>query len=103
MEKEINLNLNEPTSCSLQLNAKRIKSQHEIRTKKIKSNSILLNQKKISSGGFFSISGHRTTGCSLKKGIGTRITGDSLIEYLQKNVNLKSLIQSKQVMFIVNT
>ena len=30
--KERNLNLNEPTSCSLKSNTKRIKSQHEIRT-----------------------------------------------------------------------
>ena len=32
LEKESNLNLNEPTSCSLKSNTKRIKSQHEIRT-----------------------------------------------------------------------
>ena len=79
LEKESNLNLNEPSSCSLKLNTKRIKSQHEIRIKKVKSNSILIIQKKISTCGFFSISGHRTTSCSLKKGIGTEITDDSLI------------------------
>ena len=32
LEKESNLNLNEPTSCSLRSNSKRIKGQHEIRT-----------------------------------------------------------------------
>ena len=95
LEKENNLNLNEPTSCSLKSNIKRIKSQHEIRTKKIKSNSTLLNQKKIASCGFCSISGHRTTCCSLKKGIGTGITCDSLISYLQKNCSFK-IIDSEQ-------
>ena len=35
LKKESNLDLNEPTSCSLKSNSKRIKSQHEIRTKKI--------------------------------------------------------------------
>ena len=45
LEKESSLNLNELTSCSLKSNTKRIKSQHEIRTKKFKSNSTLLNQK----------------------------------------------------------
>ena len=80
LEKESNLNLNEPTSCSLKTNTNRIKSQHEIRTKKFKSNSTLINQKKIATCGFCSIPGHRTAGCSLKKGIGTDITGDSLIE-----------------------
>ena len=34
LENESNLNLNEPTSCSLMSNTKRIKNQHEIRTKK---------------------------------------------------------------------
>ena len=67
LEKESNLNLNEPTSCSLKSNTKRIKSQYEIIAKKIKPNSTLLSQKKIKSCGFCSISGHRTTGCSLKK------------------------------------
>ena len=82
LEKESNLNLNEATSCSLKSNIKRIKSQHEIRTKKFKSNSTLSNQKKIATCEFCSIYGYRTTGCSLKKGIGTEITRDSVIEYL---------------------
>ena len=47
LEKESNLNLNEPTSCSLKSNAKRIKSQHEINRKTIKSNSTFLSPKKI--------------------------------------------------------
>ena len=55
----------------------------------------MLNQKKIALCGFCSLSGHRTTGCSLKKGIGTEITGDSLIEYLQKNCPVK-IIDSEQ-------
>ena len=54
LEKESNLNLNEPTSCSLKSNTKRIKSQHESRTKK----STYLSQKKISLCGFCSISYH---------------------------------------------
>ena len=49
----------------------------------------MLSPKKIASCGFCSISGHRTTGCSLKKGIGTKITRDSLIEYLQNNCPFK--------------
>ena len=72
-EKENNLNLNEPSSCSLKSNTKRIKSQHEIRTKKFKSNSTLIIQKKILTCGFCSISGHRTTGCSLKKELELRL------------------------------
>ena len=67
LEKVSKLNLNEPSSYSVKSNAKRIKSQYEIRTKKIKPNSTLLSQKKIVSYGFCSISGHRTTVCSLKK------------------------------------
>ena len=55
----------------------------------------MLSAKKIASCGVFSISGHRTTDCSLKKGIGTEITGDSLIEYLQKNY-LFEIIDSEQ-------
>ena len=89
------MNLNEPSSCSLKLNTKRIQSQHEIKSKKYKSNSTLIIQKKISTCGFCSISGHRATDCSLKKGIGTEITGDSLIEYLQKNCPFK-IIDSEQ-------
>ena len=89
------MNFNEPTSCSLKLNAKRIKSQHEIRTNKIKSNSTLLSQKKIASCGFCSISGLRTTGCSLKKGMDTEINGDRLIEHLQNNYPFK-IIDSEQ-------
>ena len=73
LEKESNLNLNEPTSCSLKSDVKRIKSQHEIRTNKIKSNSTSLNQKKIASCGFCSISGHVTIGCSLKKELALRL------------------------------
>ena len=55
----------------------------------------MLSPQKIASCRFYSISGHRTTGCSLKKGIGTEITGDSLIEYLQKNCPFK-IIGSEQ-------
>ena len=55
----------------------------------------MLSPKKIASCGFYSISGHRATGCSLKKGIGTEITRDSLIEYLQKIDHLK-IIDSEQ-------
>ena len=95
LEKESNFNLNEPISCSLKSNVKTINSQHEVNRKKIKSNSTLLSQKKIASCGFWSISSHRTTGCSLKKRIGTEITGDSLIEYLQKHSSFK-IIDSKQ-------
>ena len=49
LEKESNFNLNEPPSCSLKSNVKRIKSQYGINRKKIKSNSTLLNPKKIAS------------------------------------------------------
>ena len=63
----------------------------------MKSNSTLLSPKKIASCGFCSISNHRTTG------IDTEITEARLIEYLQNNFHLKSLIQNKKVMFIVNT
>ena len=91
LEKESNLKLNEPASCSLKSNVKRIKSQHGINRKKIKSNSTLLSPNKITSCAFCSISGHRTTGCLLKKGIGTEITVVSLIEYLQTNDPFKSL------------
>ena len=62
LEKESNLNLNEPSSCSLNSNRKRIQSQFEIKRKKNKSNSTLIIQKKISTCGFCSISGNRTTG-----------------------------------------
>ena len=89
LEKERNLNLNEPSSCSLKLNTKRIQSQYKIKRKKYKSNSTLIIQKKVSTSGFYSISSHITIGWSLKKGIGTEITCDSLIEYLQKNCPFK--------------
>ena len=39
LEKESNLSLNEPTSCSLKSNVKKIKGQHEIN--RIKVNQIL--------------------------------------------------------------
>ena len=55
----------------------------------------MLSPKKIASCGFCSISGHRTIGCSLKKGIGTEITGDNLIEYLPKQCPFK-IIDSEQ-------
>ena len=55
----------------------------------------MLSQKKIASCGFCSISSQRTIGCSLKKGIGTEITGDGLIEYLQKSCPFK-VIDSEQ-------
>ena len=55
----------------------------------------MLSPKKIASCEFCSISSHRTTGCSLKKGIGTEITGDCLIEHLQKNWSFK-IIDSEQ-------
>ena len=38
--------------------------------------------KKIASCGFCSISSHRTTCCSLKKGIDSKTAGDSLMENL---------------------
>ena len=62
LEKETNLNLNEPTSCSLKLNVKRKKSRHEINKKRDKPNSTLLSPKKIESCRLCIISGHRTTG-----------------------------------------
>ena len=46
LEKESNLNLHEPSSCSLKSNTKRIQSQYEIKRKKHKSNSTLIIQKK---------------------------------------------------------
>ena len=46
LEKETNLNLNEPISCSLKLNVKRKKIRHEINKKRDKPNSTLLSHKK---------------------------------------------------------
>ena len=39
LEKESNLNLYEPSSCSLKSNTKRIQYQYKIRSKRYKSNS----------------------------------------------------------------
>ena len=87
LKKESDLNLKAPISCSLKSNVKGLKVSMKL-IEKIKSNLTLLSPKKIASYEFCSISDHRTTGCSLKKGIGTEITEDSLIEYLQKIVHL---------------
>ena len=95
LAKESNLILNEPKFCSMRTSTKRILSNFEKKTKRIKSDCDLLTTRKVVSCGFCGISGHRTTGYAYKFSIGTEIRGDDLIEYLEKYCPFK-VIDSEQ-------